>query len=267
LYHNSITNRRARSQNKTAGQQQKKMKEKQVIGFANIYYTLWNVREEVINYTAPSGTTFPSHVIYYYNYIKNISTDLDMVKSLYPNVEIDIELRGTSSFTVEKREIDLTPEILKFGKYRGCDVREICKTDLDYIIFCIEKYGTNNKALEIASETTEYIEYIDSKKRALREKVAAFKPLQSGKHKLTLPRNPNSEGEVSLFMGDGQTLVLKFQGVKRCIYSGIEYYLPIFKNGKCKRVRGIELEYELEIETTDIDEGNGICYQTANVIN
>jgi len=242
--------------------------EKKIIGFANVYYTLWNVREETIYYTAPSGAMFPSYVTYYYDYVKNISTDLEKVKALYPDTEIDYELKGTSSFVIEKKDVDLTPEILKFGKYAGRDVREICKEDLNYIIFCIEKCGTkHNKALQIASKTAEYIEYIASKKMALEAKVASFKPFQNGKYKLTLPRNPNSDGEVSLQITEGQKLVLQFRDVKMCMYNGIEYYLPVFKDGKCRRVKGIELEYELEIEISDIDEVRGICYQTANVIN
>ena len=242
--------------------------EKKVIGFANVYYTLWNVREETIYYTAPSGTVFPSYVTYYYDYVKNISTDLEKVKALYQDTEIDYELKGTNSFVIEKKDVDLTPEILKFGKYAGRDVREICKEDLNYIVFCIENCGTkHNKALQIASESPEYLEYIASKKRALEAKVAAFKPFQNGKYKLTLPRNPNSDGEVYIRITDGQTLVLQFRDVKRCMYNGIEYYLPVFKDGKCRRVKGIELEYELEIEENHLNEEMGICHQTAFVIN
>ena len=50
-------------------------------------------------------------------------------------------------------------------------------------------------------------------------------------------------------------------------YNGYEYFLPIFKDGKSKRIKSKELEYTLEIISTEIDKERGTCYQEANVIN
>ena len=61
-----------------------------VIGFANKFYTLWNVTSKVVESKYSKDTLVTN------TYIKNISMDIDKVKELYPDVEIDESLRGHS---------------------------------------------------------------------------------------------------------------------------------------------------------------------------
>lgn len=243
------------------------METTQVIGFAGTYYTLWTLCVEKAYYTAPNGKHYPSHMIYHYSYIKNISTDIEKAKCLYPNTIIDEELKGkTQSFSWEKKDNDLTPEILKFGKYAGCDVRELVKIDFDYILYMINQYGYN-KTWEIAKQTPEYIKHISDQQMILDKKIASFKPLVSGNYKLTIERNPDEDGNVCISIIDGQTLQLQFNDIKECYYNGITYYLPVFSDGKAKRLKNKEFEYKLEIIETDINTEHGYCYQVAKVLN
>lgn len=236
------------------------------IGFGGTFYTLWQVSSQIQYYTAPNGQHYPAYMKYQYSYIQNISKDIEKVNALYPGVSIDLELCGTKSFAIEKKEVDLTPEILKFGKYAGYDVREVVKIDLDYILYMIDRCGYN-KAWDIAKKTPEYIEYLAVKKMAIDEKVASFKPLVSGKHKLSIKRNPDEAGVVSVSIVDGQTLELQFPNVKECYYNGITFYLPVFNDGKAKRLKGKEFEYNLQITETEINAESGYCYQVAKVLN
>ena len=243
------------------------MKTQQVIGFAGTFYTLWNLCEEKKYYTAPDGKHYPSHIVYHYSYIKNISKDVQKTRSLYPGVSIDEDLKGkTQSFSWEKKDVDLTPEILKFGKYAGYDVRELVKIDFDYILYMIDNYGCN-KTWEIAMTTPEYIQHLNVQQDNLNKKLASFKPFESGKHKITIDRNPNEDGIVSVQIVDGQTIQLQFNNTKECYYNGITYYLPVFSDGKAKRLKGKEFEYDLEITETEISQEHGYCWQMANVLN
>lgn len=236
------------------------------IGFANVYYTLWDITSEVCKYQAPDGKIYPSYTIVHYAYIQNISKDLEKVKSLYPDVEIDLELKGTKSYSIEKKEIDLSPEILKFGKYAGFNVNELVKIDFKYVLYMIENYGARD-SWKIAKKTPEYIEYLNEKQNSLNKQIEALQPLTSGKYKFIVEMNPNKDGNVYISISDFHEVRLHFNDIKPYSYNGYEYFLPIFKDGKSKRIKSKELEYTLEIISTEIDKEKGTCYQEANIIN
>lgn len=242
------------------------MDTKTIIGFGGTFYTLWNVSSQMHYYSAPNGNNYPSYMEYQYSYIQNISKDIERVQSLYPGISIDMGLKGTRSFTIEKKDIDLTPEILKFGKYAGYDVRELVKIDMDYVLYMIDRYGYN-KTWEIAKQTPEHIEYMDDQKRLLQSKIATFKPFSNGKHRLTIHSNPDENGVVCVPIIDGQSIELHFNNIKECYYNGYTYYLPVFKDGKAKRLKGKDIEYQLEIIETDLNTEHGYCFQSANVLN
>lgn len=241
------------------------MDTKTIIGFGGTFYTLWYVSSQMHYYTAPNGKHYPSYMEYQYSYIQNISKDIERVQSLYPGISIDMELKGTRSFTIEKKDIDLTPEILKFGKYAGHDIRELVKTDLDYILYMMDSWY--NKAWEIAKQTPEYLAYVDKQNHALEAKIATFKPFSNGKHRLTIQSNPDENGIVCVPIIDGQSIELHFNNIKECYYNGYTYYLPVFKDGKAKRLKGKDIEYQLEIIETDLNTEHGYCFQSANVLN
>ena len=106
---------------------------KQVIGFATQFYTLWNY-EAVPQYKTDSyGNHHQTGVEHKYYYVKNVSTDLEKVKSLFPNVEIDAELRGTSSFT-RNEKLDLPNNYFWAGKYAGKLIDDVMEFDFKYCL-------------------------------------------------------------------------------------------------------------------------------------
>ena len=59
------------------------------IGFANKFYTLWQISEE----TKPLGNG-RSYVITHYTYVKNISFDKETALAKYPGATLNENLRG-----------------------------------------------------------------------------------------------------------------------------------------------------------------------------
>jgi hypothetical protein len=133
------------------------MEIKPVIGFGGVFYTLWSVSSQINYYTAPNGQHYPSYTEYHYSYIQNIAKDIEKVKTLYPGVAIDMELHGSKSFTIEKKDIDLTPEILKFGKYAGWNINDLAKHDFNYLVKMVDECFGSFEVRQLAKETPEYI--------------------------------------------------------------------------------------------------------------
>jgi len=113
---------------------------KQIIGFATQFYTLWDYEAAPQYRTDSYGNHHQTGVEHKYYYCKNISTDLDKVKSLYPNVEIDNELRGTSSFT-RNEKLDLPNNYFWAGKYAGKLIDEVMEFDFQYCLWSAENYN------------------------------------------------------------------------------------------------------------------------------
>lgn len=240
-----------------------------IIGFGGTYYTLWSVESETVYYTSPSGRHYPSYTKSRFTYHKNISKDIETVRSMYPGITIDKGLRGKRSFIIENKKEDLSPEIIKYGKYDGRDVREIVKEDMPYVLHEIDNaYRFNPRLWDIAMETPEYKQHLNEEKKKLAEKCASFKPLESGRHKITMPHNPDGEERcVPIPVAEDHTLELRFKEVRECYYNGHTYYLPVLSNGKARRLKNKEFEFDLEIVATDINTEHGYCYQVANVLN
>lgn len=108
-----------------------------VIGFTEVFYTLWEVgdvyNENIYNYGAVIGTVSKQSV----TYLKNLSIDFEKAKSKLAGekYDIDLELRGHSSFTRtigEAEYIDwgkyLPVTAFSFGKMKGAAFAEA--TDL-----------------------------------------------------------------------------------------------------------------------------------------
>ena len=99
----------------------------QVIGFTEVFYTLWEVGEpyEVpVYYKAMKvGATIKQDVVY----IQNLSKELDKAKAkMKGDYKIDLELRGHSSFTrtlssnIKDRENYYGSDCFSFGRMEGC---------------------------------------------------------------------------------------------------------------------------------------------------
>ena len=98
------------------------------IGFANKYYTLWDVSEV---YNTPVDK-FAYRERQDFTYIQNLSFDLDKAKQkIKGEFKIDLELKGNSTFSKISDIISNVPDnIFKFGKYAGKDINDI--NDINY---------------------------------------------------------------------------------------------------------------------------------------
>ena len=99
------------------------------IGFTKKYYTLWEVGEPYKEYIS----TYDYYIKQDFTYIQNLSIDLEKAKAKLQDerYDIDLDLRGTSSFIQSSEKINEAPEnIFAFGKYCGEDI--IGVNDLDY---------------------------------------------------------------------------------------------------------------------------------------
>ena len=99
------------------------------IGFANKYYTLWDVSDTYVEYISK----YEHREKQDFNYIQNLSMDFETAKAKLGDqpYKVDLELKGRSTFVKTSDIIDNTPDnIFKFGKYKGEDINKV--NDIGY---------------------------------------------------------------------------------------------------------------------------------------
>jgi hypothetical protein len=164
---------------------------RQIIGFASQYYTLWSVRKETIYVTDSHGNHWPSYEQTYYTFHKNISKDIEKVREIYPTLSIDEGLRGVSRSFSQKGTEDLSPEIIKFGKYYGMNISEIAEKDFKYLLWLRDNcYGY--KTRDLINELPQIVEYEANLKREaderLKKTISSF--LKVGEYEVSFEYNP-----------------------------------------------------------------------------
>lgn len=146
----------------------------QIIGFAKTYYTLWDYTQEPQYILDAYGKHHKVGVTHRYNYIKNVSTDIKKVRSLYPDIEIDTELRGTSSFFTSEK-LDLPETYFWGGKYKGQLIEEIMEKDFDYCLWAVRNYN-----LPYIEKHPLYIAHMEAIEKAKQDKITDAGTLKSG---------------------------------------------------------------------------------------
>lgn len=208
-----------------------------VIGFANKFYTLWDVTKHTVN------TPYGYETCYSYTYLKNISMDKDTAFAKHPGVEYDENLRGkTISFrtTPVVTYTDVTK--FRFGKYGTREIIDV--NDEDYIMWYYDSVSDEahrDYVKSILIDKYGYVEYngrivtADVYKEICEENARIEKvvTLINNNEVLTfIPEyNPDSYGELNI---DG--ILYRFNEVSRNYYNGYSYYLPVI-NGKTKRIK------------------------------
>jgi hypothetical protein len=169
---------------------------KQIIGFASQYYTLWSYSKDVRYVTDVNGNHHPSYYQESYVFHKNISKDIEKVKQLYPNLNIDETLRGKQrSFDIKGSE-DLTPELIKFGKYNGYTINEIAEMDFDYLLW-LEGSCYNQTMRELIQNHPLVVEHYENIRLEEQRKIDAVRSsfLKRGEYTISFERNPNGSLE------------------------------------------------------------------------
>jgi len=249
----------------------------EAIGFANSFYTLWDVTEEKLFSTirtANGEVHFPSGTKYICRYIKNISTDLDKVTNQYPNLTIDTTLKGKSnSFEYLKGDlpsVTYAPELFSRGYAKG-QVIANCE-DLRVL-----QWGFNNEndseRISIISQTILDkfgLVYVNggwlTKDRA--EQILNEKELRDNFYtkaaqyeqtiKFVAEKNLDYEGSLVVNAGNFKVR-LYFAEFKTMNYNGFEYGLPTIK-GVGKKIKGKELEVKVKFQD------HTVCGNTEKVL-
>lgn len=156
----------------------KRNKMKKIIGFATQFYTLWDY-EAVPQYKTDSyGNHHQTGVDHKFYYIKNISTDIEKVKALFPTVEIDDQLRGkTNSFSYNEK-MDLPEGYFWGGKYEGKLIEEIMESDFQYCLWGAENYGELTS--KFIKNHPKYKAHFEAIEKAEKEKINSVNHLKVG---------------------------------------------------------------------------------------
>ena len=228
------------------------------IGFANVYYTLWDVTSDTIYSTNANGNHFPSGTSTRYTYYQNLSKDEQKAKEKAKlkgviELEVDPDLRGknrswtkTTMLPVEPKEVD--PLVYQFGKYSNEPVNE--SNDLDYLkwyYYQLPEYPISHvdypkhngvvkdRILELSNEHCEYndeLMLITQRDDIMVGVVNKEFVKEHGYYIGTFERNVDDHGRINV---DG--IDFMFPEVVTRYYQDWEYYLPV-KGGKGKRVKG-----------------------------
>jgi hypothetical protein len=259
------------------------MKQGQLIGFANTFYTLWDFRVETHYVMNSYGQYFPSGSTTYYFYRKNVSIDLDKVKTLYPDLPIDDSLRGKTSSWDKKDEVQLPNDHFWFGKYYGRKVDEILASDMGYCEWVVRTDSC--RQVEYIMAHPIYIEHIAKIEAERQATLNAMNPLKVGDEVelefisngfMTMKKHPNDVNMTS----DEHYAWESSEESKQCVVkatkdgSDMVFYVsvPDFKrvagrfpyimpsiNGKCQKTKAKRFKVKvLEVSEPIQDRWNNI---------
>jgi hypothetical protein len=229
---------------------------KQIIGFGTQFYTLWNYETENQYRADAYGKKHQIGILHNFYYLKNISKDLVKVKELYPNVQIDEQLRGkTSSFSWEE-SLGLPEGYFWFGKHIGELINKVIESDFEYCLWYAENYNnTTSKSIE---ENPKYISFLDSKNQEKIDLLASAKLLKVGDlvqlEFLTNGYNANKKLTECWIMAsyEGFTVRAVTNGVKKV--NGLYPYLMPIINGRAVKTKNKTIEVEvIEVISTTAD--------------
>jgi len=259
------------------------MKEGQLIGFANTFYTLWDYRTETTYVTDSYGKHHASGSRTHYFFRKNVSTDLDKVKRLHPDLSIDDSLRGKTSSWDSVGRIDLPNNIFWFGKYYGRMVDEILASDMGYCEWVVRNNSCPQTEYIIAHEI--YKRHIAKIEAIRQETLNEANPLKVGDEIelefisngfMTMKKHPNdanmtyeeyyawesseeSKQCVAKATKDGSDIVfyVSVPDYKR-VNGRFPYIMPSI-NGKCQKTKGKRFVVKVyEVSEPYMDNWNNI---------
>lgn len=222
-----------------------------IIGFSEKYFTLWNV--------------FSDERRQDFQYVKNISMDIDVVREKYPDVEIDYTLRGAGRIVIEKPKIN--DDSFQRGQYIGLNIVD-CK-DYDYMFWYYSNCA-NEREQETIMTVLEPIGYrivsdngydtlmtpnevkkYEERKRIFDETLNVIKNV--GNIEVTITSNPEYgyEGFPYMMTTDNDNVIIVVEDAVERFYKGYMYLLPII-NGKVRRVKNNKMNVDCsKYEITD----------------
>lgn len=238
---------------------------KKIIGFATEFYTLWDYETQPQYKTDAYGNHHLCGVKHNYFYIKNISTDLNKVKVLFPDTTIDEGLRGKTSSWTNYEKKDLPNNIFWGGKYNGKLIDEILISDFKYCLWAMENY---NQVKQYVSLHPIYLAHISEKEKEINNILNNASLLKVGDIvELVFETNgynadDNYTGCWAKATFNETTIFVNCSGVKRI--NGIYPYLMPEINGKAQKTKGKKVQVHV-IELLQVIVCGGIVEQSVKI--
>jgi len=211
------------------------------IGFATQFYTLWDYQTEEQYRTDVHGKHHHSGTKHIYHYIKNISIDLEKVKSLYPNVGIDDELKGISRDWTKTTKKDLPENIFWGGKYEGQLIDDILVSDFQYCLWTQQNYPNNYIAKHpifvsyLEQEKQKDVDFINSVTHLKQGDVVTIDFVKNGY---------NADDNYTMCWTEGRVgdllVFVECSGVRKV--EGMYPYLMPELNGKIQKTKNKKIE-------------------------
>lgn len=212
------------------------------IGFANKYYTLWDV-SQIMN---------GEHEQTYCSYLKNLAFKLEDAQAKAKamgatNLEPDESLRGSSSFWRDYEPQEYIPETFEpwqfhYGRYKYDDIRE--NTDIDYLKWYHFDNQEGNeftapRILELDSNMVIYRKQLmtrEERERSREGRKMEKNIKKNGYYDVVIESNVKRYGEI--YTNVGSFIVGKSVELKWMSYQGFDYALPVNpKTGKGMRIK------------------------------
>jgi hypothetical protein len=229
------------------------------IGFATQYYTLWDIETTPIYstiVTAGGEQHFKSGENHRCTYYKNISTDIEKVKALYPDVPIMEDLRGKSRDfeyqTGRNKYIEYAPDVFQIGRNQGEAISSI--DDKSSLVWSFDKESNEERLQNIEKQlnkigyfksanghswlTTEQKEEEDSALNSIEDTFKKF--INGGTITINPTKNLDGMGMITI-----DKIKFFFPEYKLMSYGGFVYSLPTIK-GIGKKIKGKTLELNVK---------------------
>ena len=136
------------------------------LGFANKFYTIWDVQERPIYITDAYGNHHLCRIDTQFCYLKNVAFDKEVAMAKYPNTPLDENLRGKTRDFERTGNDQRTTDIVWFGKYNGQLLTKIADKDFNYILWMHENCARYVDAIEALPQYQKHIADITAERSA-----------------------------------------------------------------------------------------------------
>lgn len=237
------------------------MKNSYRIGFANKFYTLWEVCEEPQYVLDAYGKYHLSFIRTVYAYVKNVSISREKAESLYPNVPVDTSLKGTTTFSKDS-QVDLPSNYFWFGKYRGMLIDDVIVEDLKYCLWVVENGNSNNaQYIKTHPVYVTHLQKLQEERDAMLNNAIDLHPNQEVEIEFTSngfnhDRYSGDTGCTAIGFVNGHKCWVRFPWCKP-VAGRFPYIMPIV-NGKACRTKGKTFKMVIESASKQIEYKNEV---------